>query len=113
MVSQNKQANIQVQRQRNFSNIGWSALALILLVIVGSLIKFQSDIALKYLGLVDVLVIVFFIASLIGIMMGVWKASLRWKYLAVAIAIIWIVTLPFVILLFAGPPDNSGIHIPW
>ena len=112
-MSQNKQTNKSVKYRYSFNNIGWSAIAFVLLVIAGSLIKFQSNIPLKYLGLVNVLVVALFVVSLVGIMMGIWKANLRWKYLAVLIALIWVVTLPFVILLLAGSPDNSGIHIPW
>lgn len=113
MASQNKQTKKQIQRAGTFNNIGWSTIAFVLLVIVGGFIKSQPYIAVKYLGVVNAFVVILFVVSLACMMMGVWKASLRWKYLAVLIALIWVITLPFILLLLAGPPDTSGIHIPW
>jgi hypothetical protein len=114
MVSQNKQANKQVQQRYTFNNIGWSAIAFVSLVAIFCLISYRSQIAYKYLNLVDVFFGILLVASIVSIIVGVWKASLRWKYLSVALAIVWLIPFVLYMMLFAGPLfDMRDVHFTW
>ena len=103
MVSQGNRANKPVQRRSLFNDIGWSTIAFVSLVVVFCLMGYRSQIAYKYLSLVDIFFGILLAISMVSIIAGVWKASFRWKYISVALAVIWLVPFVLYVMSFAGP----------
>lgn len=86
-----------------FNDIGWSSIALFGLLVIWGLTSYQSTISAKYVGLISVFYGILLAVSLAGIMLGVWKARFRWKFLSVAIAVIWLIPFTLYVMSFAGP----------
>jgi uncharacterized membrane protein YccC len=103
MASQGNRANKPVQRRPLFNDIGWPTIAFVSLVVIFCLMGYHSQIAYKYLSLVDVFFGILLAISIVGIILGVWKASFRWKYLSVALAVVWLVPFVLYVMSFAGP----------
>lgn len=103
MVSKNKKANKSVKHQYFFDDFGWPTIAFIALIMVFCLMSYRSQIVLKYLNLVDVLYGVLLTVSIVSILTGVWRATLKWKYVNVALAVIWLIPFVLYVMSFAGP----------
>lgn len=112
-MSQNKQTKKPARRRYNFDDIGWSAIAFVSLLIIFYLMSYRSQIALKYLNFVDVFFGFLLTISIVSILMGVWRATLKWKYVNAALAVVWLVPFVLYAMLFAGPLFSTDINIPW
>lgn len=111
MNIRDNQANKPAHCRLQFNNIGWSAIAFVSLIIIFCLIGYHSQIAYKYLNLVDVLFGILLATSISGIIMGVWKANFRWKFLSVVLAVVWLI--PFVLYTMSLSGPLFDIHFTW
>lgn len=112
MVTQvNRVDKTAMRRRRLFSDIGWSVIAAAALVAEWILASNYNQIPLVYSNLILMIAGLLLAVSLLGIMMGVWKASFRWKFLSVALALVWLVPFILYVMSFAGPLFD--IHFTW
>jgi len=76
--------------------------------------SYRSQIPYKYLGLVDAFSGALLAVSIASSVVGVWKASLRWKYLNIALAVAWLIPFVLYAMSFAGPLfDMRYAHFTW
>jgi len=106
MIGQGQASEIhkkKTQDRRLFNDVGWSAIALVSLVVTWWLMSNRNSITYKYLGFINFLTGVLLVLSVASIMAGVWKASFRWKLLSVTMALVWLVPFVLYAMSFAGP----------
>lgn len=89
----------------SFNNIGWPAIAAATLMTAWFLMNYRQF-PVAYGNLILVITGTMLVASLASIIMGVWRASFRWKLLSVAIAVVWLVPFIFYAMGLAGPFFN-------
>jgi hypothetical protein len=104
MASQgNKVDKTAMRRRRLFNDFGWSAIAFASLLVIFCLASYQPQIEYKDLDLVRVFNGVLLTISIASILAGIWKATFRWKFLSVALAVAWLVPFILYFMSFAGP----------
>lgn len=88
---------------RSFDDVGWSAISVASLVVAWWFMNYQSSIAYKYSHLITIFIGILLAVSIASIMTGVWKASFQWKFLSIAMALVWLAPFLLYMLSLASP----------